>query len=273
MKIINIYLLHISLLFLLPGLVTGQESVNTGELQKLDFSGHHPTLSTNGNYILYSSSNYSSLFLYNVNTSKSTTISKEDRSGYGAIIVNDNVIFKPKNSKEVYSYNVNDKSSAVVEGISHIREYKASEKADVMHVYAGNRLEDIVIDNGSTIKTIAPLGQNDYLNISLSPDQSKILFRVSGVGSFVSDLEGNVLYKNTDAQFPSWKNNNEIIYAKIEDDGYEYLSSDLYIASIDGTKQKNLTSSTDVICLYPSIQNNKIIFNSPEQEVYVLEIE
>src|SRR5690606_32122909 len=42
-------------------------------------------------------------------------------------------------------------------------------------------------------RILQPLGKGNYIWPSLSPDKTKLLFTLAGTGTFVSDLQGNII--------------------------------------------------------------------------------
>ena len=134
---------------------------------------------------------------------------------------------------------------------------------------------DIVIYRNGKRKVLQPLGKGIYLWPSISPDGTKLLFTLGGKGTYVSDLDGNILVKVGYANYPSWSPDGKwILCMKDKDDGYNFTASDLYVIKADGSKEIQLTSSDDIIELYPSWlpDSKEIVYNTNSGVVYLMEL-
>ena len=258
----------------------GQNKYSVETIEQLDIKGFNLKLNPDGNKFLYTTSNYNGLWLYNIGDENAVEISSKNGAGYEPLITDEYIFYKSKESqntlqrmgilsKNRISINLSAKDQTpkafyACEGASKVLEAKAS--ADLYSIV-------LVYKDGSK-NEIAPLGKKNYLNISLSPDESKILFRVSGLGSYVTHLDGTVVREFKTAEFPVWLNENEILFAEVKDDGHQYVSSDLFVSSINGNEKFNLTSSVDAIAIYPNVnaKENKVVFNTPEGDTYLISL-
>ena len=61
---------------------------------------------------------------------------------------------------------------------------------------------------------------------------------------------------------------------KDKDDGYKYISSDVYVYSLNEKKEFKLTETDDRIEMYPnwSTDQTKIVFNSDDGEIFIANI-
>ncbi|MBV6647299.1 MAG: hypothetical protein KI790_17710, partial [Cyclobacteriaceae bacterium] len=105
---------------------------------------------------------------------------------------------------------------------------------------------------------------------SLSPNRNRLMYKVVGLGAFVSDLEGNTLSELGDVDAASWINQDEILYAISEDDGMETSSSRLVVQNLTNNDRILLKSSVEIL-ENPSVNDkgNKIIANSPDGKMYL----
>ncbi len=134
---------------------------------------------------------------------------------------------------------------------------------------------DIVVYQNGKRKVLQPLGKGIYLWPSISPDGTKLLFTFGGNGTYISDLDGNILTNIGYANYPSWSPDGKwILFMKDKDDGYNFTGSDLYVIKADGSKEIQLTSSDDVIELYPSWlpDNSGIVYNTSSGIVYLMKL-
>ena len=117
----------------------------------------------------------------------------------------------------------------------------------------------------SEIKTLEPLEGQKYLNVSASPDGSKIAFEVYGGNLFIMNIDGTNLIDLDVGYNPKWSaDSKSLVYMITEDDGHTYTASDIFIINTDGTNKQNLTNTNDSIEMNPSI--------SPDGKTIVYEV-
>lgn len=141
-------------------------------------------------------------------------------------------------------------------------------------VFLDDKLNLRVLTQGES-KVLNPLGEAQYLWPSLSPDGKKILFSVSGKGSFTYTLQGEELVELGRLHAPKWSADGAFIIAMDDkDDGQKFTASDIYLLSANGKERQNLTVNTDKIALYPELAPDlsKVIFNDENGKVYEMKI-
>ncbi len=119
----------------------------------------------------------------------------------------------------------------------------------------------------------SPNGQEfSYIWQSISPDATKALYFVCGVGAFVCDLDGNNIKSLGMVRAPQWYDDNTIVGMQDVDDGEFILSSTVVAVTLDGTLQ-TLTDDS-VIAMYPyaSSATGKIAFSTPAGEAYIINV-
>jgi Tol biopolymer transport system component len=124
-------------------------------------------------------------------------------------------------------------------------------------------------------RILQPLGKGNYIWPSLSPDKTKLLFTLAGTGTFVSDLQGNIIAELGYANAPVWSPKGKwICYMEDRDNGMNVTSSNLFLISADGREKIQLTNSEDVHEMYPqfSPSGNEIVFNSSEGNIYLMKL-
>lgn len=135
--------------------------------------------------------------------------------------------------------------------------------------------EKIIVTNHKKENIISPLGETFYIWASISPDQKKLLFTAVGKGTFITNLDGSnpveLGYLNT----PSWLNNNWVIGMNDKDNGEFITASDVIAVNVNNLEKTNLTKSQNSIAIYPkaSPEGSRIAFNSPNGEVFIIDIE
>lgn len=105
---------------------------------------------------------------------------------------------------------------------------------------------------------------------ALSPDGTKVAF-VQNDYVYVMDINGTGKIEIGRGFSPCWVNDSQIVYELTTDDGHTYTSGELYIAKIDGTYAKAITSSS-LIEMQPQISpdGSKIIFTSfTDGQIYI----
>lgn len=144
---------------------------------------------------------------------------------------------------------------------------------DTMLFYSDNNL--ILLINGER-KVFNPLGNGSYLWSSFSPDKSKILFTFMGKGTYVADLDGNILLEVGYANAPKWSPDGKwIAYMDDKDNGQTIISSDIYLLSIDGKNKIQLTESKDAHEQFPewSPSMNAIVCHTADGKIIYLSLE
>ena len=229
-------------------------------------AGYQPTFSADGQTIYYRTSimkdrrNYFSLVGHNTITAEKTVFEAEKRElSPPQKLVSGNI-----------SYTLNNNIHAIESGTSKRNEVLSAPSAQI------HKSRSIRIIQGAEDKTIQPKGEGLYLWPSISPDGTKLLFTMAGVGTFISDLDGNIISELGLANAPSWSpDGNWIVFMRDTDDGYTFTDSDIYIASTDGSVVENITGTSNIIELYPnwSYDGNKIVCSTDTGDIYLINLE
>jgi Tol biopolymer transport system component len=100
---------------------------------------------------------------------------------------------------------------------------------------------------------LQPFEGQQYLNLTLSPDNRHIAFEVYGGDCYIMDTRTQVLVDLGRGNYPRWSPDGEYIaYMMAQDNGYTYTASDIYVSNLDGSIRQNLTANLDNIAMYPS---------------------
>ncbi len=185
---------------------------------------------------------YSSLKIFDVGSATAIQISDETTSMPYLpewIPGNDKVLLPQKDGVKIFE---SGKEQSFLERQSAVVVYSTYDKIFV---------EDIA---KSEIKTLEPLEGKKYLNVSASPDGSKIAFEVYGGNLFIMNIDGTNLIDLDVGYNPKWSaDSKSLVYMITEDDGHTYTASDIFIINTDGTNKRNLTNTNDSIEMNPSI--------------------
>ncbi|MEQ8239183.1 MAG: hypothetical protein RIA69_08205 [Cyclobacteriaceae bacterium] len=252
-------------------------------VKPLNISGFNAQFTADGAYLVFTSPNYGGLYYYHFKSKSQQVITEASGAGFNARVERGMVIYqKEKEVNEWIAFDLgtretNDYISQtdVQKSASSLTTKNTRDEDPVIEATPTSDLRAIKLTFASGLsKLIAPLGINDYLNVSISPSRHQLLFRVSGVGTYVTDFDGNIISDLGNVEFPKWAGNDKILCTETVDDGYNYIESEIFLKTIDDGMKWPLTEETDAIALYPNINDalDKVVFNTPGGELYLVEI-
>jgi Tol biopolymer transport system component len=97
---------------------------------------------------------------------------------------------------------------------------------------------------------------------------------VLGKGIFVYDTKTDSVYDFGIGEYPSWINNEQLIFVIVKDDGYQIKDADIYCYNFNGKFLADLTYGFDKPALYPwACKDGKIVFQSLDGKIYKMQIE
>lgn len=103
------------------------------------------------------------------------------------------------------------------------------------------------------VRTLAPLGDVQLLNVTPSPDGSRVAFEAYGGGLYVMDADGGNLIDLGAGSRPTWSPDGQWVAAMVtEDDGHAFTAADLVAIRADGSGRVPLTTTPDRLELNPS---------------------
>lgn len=134
-------------------------------------------------------------------------------------------------------------------------------------------LTPVVYINGEG-KPVKPNGDGSYIWASLSPDRSRLLYYFAGKGTFVSDLDGKILFSPGKISAPRWLSDKMIIGMEDHDDGYRVTGSEIVCFSLSSGKRISLTSTPERAEMYPlPLPDGKnVVFQTPEGEIFIMRL-
>lgn len=265
-------------------------------------SAHYPTLNKDGDLLLYSAESYKGLYLYYFRSGEEKMISHDQNSGYYPIFSSDNsnVFFRKTTFEQGRRYDAlesyNLKTEKQVQMIKPQRDLRAARsyhngaivqadnklykttfgrtKAAIpVYVSAENLKIYVYVDGRRT--EIQPLkGENiNYIWISLSPDNSRILFTAAGKGTYICDLKGNVVASLGYLNAPVWFNDRFVVGMQDKDNGQNVTSSDVVMLTADGKLKKQI-SNPNHIAMYPAASSkaNRIVYSTLDGKLVVSEL-
>jgi hypothetical protein len=287
---------------LITATMLAQSPVVTQRYSLADDAGvrFYPVFNAAGDKLLHTVSGYAGLSLYDMNTQKTITISKDAGSGYEPVFGNnDNRIFfrrtsfdNGRKSDAIAAYNLPDNSTIpMISPRRDVRQVSAFENgflvsADekVMKVTFGRTGNDnllyvttenlkIVLYDRNIKKILNPAGTTEsrYIWVSLSPDKQKILFTSAGQGTFVCDLNGKIIANLGYLNAPVWYNDVWVVGMNDKDDGHRLLSSEVLMKHLYNGNSTRL-SETGEKAMYPTAAAGKVAWHTEAGKIQVVEL-
>ncbi|MCA9735726.1 MAG: PD40 domain-containing protein [Deferribacteres bacterium] len=100
---------------------------------------------------------------------------------------------------------------------------------------------------------VPDFAQMRVINLSWSPDFTKIVFEVIGGTMYTMDADAKNITNLGIGFRPKWSpDSRAIVFMLSEDDGHRFTKSDLYIINADGTGRSEITSTPDILEMNPS---------------------
>lgn len=290
----NKTLILLSILF--SGLILAQSNPQL----LIEGSANDPVMNavfaTDGNEIAYTKSAYKGIWVYDVQKKSSTQITDEYASGFSFKWSSDSksILTRVAKYENLRRYNA-VKIFNIETGLSQqINDYKTMMPYLPLwfdgdtKIFIPDKRRDEIYESGisknnigssdlivfeknnkiivknikdNSEKILEPFKQARYLYTSLSPDNSKIVFKVIGGNIFVMNIDGSNISDLGVGNTPKWSpDSKKIIYTMSEDDGYSYIASDIYIIDTDGSQKRNFTNTENKIEMNPSFSpDGKII--------------
>ncbi len=123
-------------------------------------------------------------------------------------------------------------------------------------------------------KTLKPSGEGSYIWASLSPDKTRIVYYFAGKGTFISDLEGRILFAPGRISAPKWLSNQIIIGMDDRDDGHNVTGSEIVCFSLGSNETTYLTSTASRTEMYPfPLPGGKsVVFQTSEGDIFVMKL-
>lgn len=279
--------------------VTSVEKVATPENPQAEVVG----ISPKGDYLLLSTASHKGLTKFDLTTNEAKTLTNAAGAGYDVKISQDGntVIYREDsfNEKHLRMRSLNkmnlatneasqivaptrDLQGVAVEGATAkvVNNGKFSAKAMNSNVKAEQAVPTLSIKNRQLMITrngktsvFSPNGQQfSYIWESVSPDATKALYYVCGVGAFVCDINGKNVKALGQVRAPQWYDNNTVVGMQDKDNGEFIISSKVVAVTLDGTMQ-TLTSD-NVVAMFPyaSAATGKIAFSTPAGEAYIINV-
>lgn len=235
-------------------------------------------ISPKGDYLILTDLSNTGLVRYDLTTKATTTITDAEGAGWNIAISQDGnkITYRQRHDNkqlirhDIMQYDMTSKK-AVVRAQAQ-RGTAALVDATAANTVAINEdLHLVLTRNGKSI-ILTPNGAEQAYNWpSISPDGSKILYYVSGVGCYVCDLKGNGVQKIANhCRAAQWYDNNTVIGMADEDDGKVLTASAIVLYTLDGKSQ--ILVGKDMMAIYPFAVEGKIAFSTAAGEMYLMQV-
>ncbi len=232
-------------------------------ISELPGAGYEPVFSSDGRYLCFKSDEYlnkrkvSSLQKIDLITGDTITLESGSRNLSRPVVAGNNIVYLADGNQRVKGFQNNILKSSNNETYILLEE-----------------LTPVLYVNGVK-KIFKPGGDGSYIWVSLSPDKTKILYLLVGKGTFVCDLNGNILASPGKLNAPKWLNNQIIIGMDDKDDGHKITSSEIVAFSIASKKKINITSSNDKkeMYPYPFADGKRIAFSTSDGRLFIITVE
>jgi hypothetical protein len=274
------------LFFLIAAIVLGFVTASAQifevlSMQKLDINLDTDVkvvaMSPKGDYILVTSGSNKGLWRYAFSTNQTTIITNAEGAGYNVqvgddgqeIVYRETKIENNLRTNTIVRMNLNNTKRSVI----------AYSQRDLQKMVLSNYATSVTIEDQKIIlmqngkeTILTPNGdEHSYIWPSISPDGTKLCYYVSGVGCYVSNIDGsNPQYIARDCRAAKWYNNNTLVAMADEDDGYFITASSIVVYTLDGQYQE--LTSKDLLAMYPQVSSGKITFSTVKGETYLLNV-
>ena len=261
-------------------------------------------ISPGGDYILLTTSTHRGLKKFDLATGETTTLTEAEGAGYGATvtaggktIVYRETSFTPQHLKMtalksistvtgakrelapaqrmLQGYRLDGNAAAVIsKGKMRVRSLNGAKIVATPPTLSLTQNHQMQLTRNGKTTLLAPNGKNvRYIWPSLSPDGTKVLYYVSGVGCFVCDLNGNNVKPMGQLRAAKWYDNTTIVGMNDQDNGEYVTSSSIIAKTLSGAEQK--LTSDEIIAQYPQVSpsSRKIAFETPAGEAYIINLQ
>lgn len=143
-----------------------------------------------------------------------------------------------------------------IEVVNHLKYFEVKKKGEVIASF-----DPVKIDRNSL-----------YIWTELSPNGKMLLFSTSDQGVFICNLKGEILYKfGRGVTATNWWDNRYIVGMIEEDDGINFLKSDLVMIDIK-TGEKLQVETDEKIALYPCANKPYLEYFTPDDTRYIIKL-
>lgn len=219
----------------------GMENQSLRQLTDALGAGSEPAVSADGSSVIHRTVSF------NATHQRLTALDVLDMSNGKA-----DRLLQPQRQMPAYRFAENT-AMAVCPAGEQVYKVRGMALADAsrMPVVSLNEDLQLAVTEGGATRVLSPNGtEATYLWPSLSPDGSRVLYYVSGVGAYVCNIAGDgVTFVSHDCRAPQWFDDETIVGMYDTDDTKVLTSSCIMAYTLDG-KSQQLTSPSS-FTMYP----------------------
>ena len=238
---------------------TQQLPVENGKVWKV--AGFSPA----GDFLLLTDSYDKGLIRYDVATQAKNVISEGVGAGWAVKISKDgkNIVYREKTidankitRSNIYKHSLVSNQRSL-QAKAQVGMTEMVDKSAQVDITINTDLHIVLVRNGKNI-VLTPSGANErYIDAKVSPDNKHIIYRVSGKGCYICDLEGkNVRFLTSNCHAPQWYDNNTLVAMDYDDNGEQVTASGIVAYTLDGKSQVLVEKSQ--MAIFPHVANGKI---------------
>ena len=232
-----------------------------------------------GDYILLTDSYDKGLVRYDLATQTKKVISEGVGAGWAVKISKDgkNVVYREKTidankitRSNIYQHSLVSNQRSM-QAKAQVGMTELVDKSANVDITINTDLHIVLVRNGKNI-VLTPSGANErYIDAKISPDNKHIVYRVSGKGCYVCDLEGkNVRFLTSRCHAPQWYDNNTLVAMDYDDNGEQVTASGIVAYTLDGKSQVLVEKSQ--MAIYPHVANGKIAYTNTKGELFLMTV-
>ena len=252
---------------------TQQLPVENGKMWKV--AGFSPA----GDFLLLTDSYDKGLVRYDVATQAKNVISEGVGAGWAVKISKDgkNIVYREKTIDDnkitrsnIYKHSLVSNQRSL-QAKAQVGMTEMVDKSAQVDITINTDLHIVLVRNGKNI-VLTPSGANErYIDAKISPDNKHIIYRVSGKGCYICDLEGkNVRFIASRCHAPQWYDNNTLVAMDYDDNGEQVTASGIVAYTLDGKSQVLVEKSQ--MAIFPHVAKGKIAYTNTKGELFLMTV-
>ena len=252
---------------------TQQLPTEAGKMWKV--AGFSPV----GDYILLTDSYDKGLIRYDLATQTRKVISEGVGAGWAVKISRDgkDIVYREKtiDANKITRINIYKHSlvsnQRTMQAKAQVGMTEMVDKSAKVDITINTDLHMVLVRNGKNI-VLTPNGANErYIDAKVSPDNQHIIYRVSGKGCYICDIDGNnVRFVASRCHAPQWYDNNTLVAMDYEDNGEQVTASGIVAYTLDGKSQVLVEKSQ--MAIFPHVAKGKIAYTNTKGELFLMTV-
>ena len=252
---------------------TQQLPTEAGKMWKV--AGFSPV----GDYILLTDSYDKGLIRYDLATQTRKVISEGVGAGWAVKISRDgkDIVYREKTidankitRSSIYKHSLVS-NQRTMQAKAQVGMTEMVDKSAKVDITINTDLHMVLVRNGKNI-VLTPNGANErYIDAKVSPDNKHIIYRVSGKGCYICDIDGNnVRFVASRCHAPQWYDNNTLVAMDYDDNGEQVTASGIVAYTLDGKSQVLVEKSQ--MAIFPHVAKGKIAYTNTKGELFLMTV-